>query len=498
MWITMRRVFPAFLALLIGFLLISGVPDFSVVEAQSSSEEALVPFTQIEVNLDDRLFANTLPPNVPFLLRGRISEQVHEVHATYNVFTSHSDFELFFEFAAFKSLSAWEQFYELRSHSDLELSEEFKGQSRGDQFAVFLSKSVPERFKLVTNKSVDEKKWQEKEIRPPWRRSGTLSVTPPTPAVTRFTLLIPALEANRYFHFKFSFRHNLNERTIRNFREQARGIVDGYFQRRGKITESITFEQSNKLRLELIDAILGRQAEDQGTELTPTPKPGSIFDKTADPEVVVSDFTSHLVEIKNPHNEKYPRMRSFEVKQITAAKNLRELINNQTLKTMVENLKADQIAGLLVADLEFMQFSPDDASALADGSQPIQEEEEKEELPSVEDTWKARDLDVRLVRLQRTIDALTDLNRVVSEVHSDQPLQEASRLRPHKLIELDVSIEETIKRIQLVHRELERIQDALKRREDAIDEFIEQWGEQIRADITVFGRSVGIFTTRHK
>ena len=501
----MRRFSSAFLTLLIGFWLILGVSDLSMAEAQgsTSSNDFQKPFTKINVDLDQRIIGgNNLPFDVPFLFQGTISKQVHEVHATYTTFRRQSDLKLFAEYADFKNLSDSEQFdefmREFKKHPDFERFDEFKGQPPDNHFTVFSRKSVPDRFKLVTNKTVDEKKWQEREIRPPWRQfegASTFAVTPSSPAetATTFTLLVPALEPNRYFHFKFSFRHNLSENETKNFSEKAREIVDEYFRRRGKIEGSVTFDKNNALRLELIKAILGR------TELTPTPEPGSIFDGTADPEAVEEKFTEHLVKIRNAHNDRYRG--SFIAKRFVAGEYLYELITQ--LAKMRKNLETNEFFRPQVEALEFMQFSPADASAdasalvasaLADGSQPFRGEEDLDLIP-VKDAWKVTDLDVRLDRLQRTIDALEELKQVVS---NNEPLRRESNLSTDEFSTLADSIDESKQRIRLVYNELSEIRGALERRKGAIDEFIKEWGNQIRADITVFGHSVGAFDTRHK
>lgn len=310
----------------------------------------------------------------------------------------------------------------------------------------------------------------------------------------KFSILVPPLRVNRYFRFKFTFKRNVSDKEVEAFYRQASDAVDISL-RPLRDVPNLTVDQSDMLRKQLIMAVKAAL----GSDVEVSVEPDSIFDENADSNAIRKIFNQELAGILSAQNSKYDGIANFIEKVPSAADHLNELIGNTIFARIVDELKArasqdESINTLLQANIDALDirwFPQGDVVDLVVGLKP------GSPPANLYPVWDALILDDQISQLQGTMRTVNKLNRFVSQVRSTSSLRRAVVVTVDELNSLTELIGSSVENLQEIQSELAFIKESLEMRKEAIDTYVSQLGNQVRADVIVNGTSVGNLNTRH-
>lgn len=131
-----------------------------------------------------------------------------------------------------------------------------------------------------------------------WR--NTIDPEAPNPT---FRLMVPRLEAERFYQFRFSFEKKVTPEDARAFASEVRGVVDGVLWGGPNSTADLplsgdlTVDEMQAMRAGLIQALQEITSADRVTE------PGSVFNPDTPFETVRNEFNRLLRPVRNAQEQ---------------------------------------------------------------------------------------------------------------------------------------------------------------------------------------------------
>jgi hypothetical protein len=194
-----------------------------------------------------------------------------------------------------------------------------------------------------------------------WR--NTIDPTAPSP---KFRLMVPRLEAEKYYQFKFSFEKQVTPEDALAFSKEVQGVVDGTLWGDPNATADLplrgdlTVEEIQAIRGQLIQALQRITGADRVTE------PGSIFNPDTPFESVRNEFNRLLRPIRNVQGQIADTAEDYEDEIADLNPLLAQLRTDPALQKL-----AAALASRAASDPSAQDHATEVAAALAVGDAPV-------------------------------------------------------------------------------------------------------------------------------
>ena len=264
-----------------------GCLPFTALQAQGGSGSE-PPYATVNVDLNGRAITQVLPFDVPFLLEGTVDRNVTAVMIEYREWC--------------------------------------------DKNAGIFHRN-PEDCSTFPPST-----WSGGGVPMTWEPFGTPSGEPQT-----FRVRMPALDAQRYFHFRFTVTRRLPDSRVEGFRKTAAQLLSNAFdaERTGTLTANRARDLRRSLGLALKSLLRGDEIVSSST----------LFAPDADFRTFDEEFRDVLVPIKSPQAGRDASRRNHERRIAELSEALYELQANVALQRFVDSARA---------------FAPEEGTALAD------------------------------------------------------------------------------------------------------------------------------------
>jgi hypothetical protein len=194
-----------------------------------------------------------------------------------------------------------------------------------------------------------------------WR--NTIDPTAPNPT---FRLMVPRLEAENFYQFKFSFEKKVTPEDAQAFANEVRGVVDGFLWGNPNSTADLplsgdlTVDEMQAIRSGLIQALQEITSADRVTE------PGSVFNPDTPFETVRNEFNRLLRPVRNAQGQINDTAEDYEDEIADLNPLLAQVRADPTLQKL-----ASALAARASSDPSAQDHAEEVAAALAVGDAPV-------------------------------------------------------------------------------------------------------------------------------
>ncbi|HEV2853500.1 MAG TPA: hypothetical protein VHC97_11915 [Thermoanaerobaculia bacterium] len=194
-----------------------------------------------------------------------------------------------------------------------------------------------------------------------WRNTIDPAASNPT-----FRLMVPRLEAENFYQFKFSFEKKVSPEDAQAFAREVRGVVDGFLWGDPNSTADLplsgdlTVAEMQAIRTGLIQALQDVTSADRVTE------PGSVLNPDTPFEMVRDEFNRLLRPVRNVQGQINDTAEDYE----DEIADLNPLLAQLRADPMLQKL-ASALAARAASDPSAQDHAEEVAAALAVGDAPV-------------------------------------------------------------------------------------------------------------------------------
>lgn len=295
-------------------LLLAGVAARGALAQAPPPVPADADFDVVEVDLEGQLFNRVLPFDVPFILTGTVPSGARTLE-----------------------VRCW-------------VLPRERGKRRGDPAVL-----TDEALKAKPEGDC----WPGGALK--WRNT-----IDPQAANPRFRLMVPRLDAENYYQFKFSFEKTVTPEEAQAFSQQVKGIVDATLW--GDPNATADLPLSGDLTVDEIQALRGKliEALKQVTGADRITQPGTIFSEDTSFEAVRDQFNRLLRPARNLQGQLSATAEEYEDEIANLNPLLASLRSNPDLQRF-----AAALASRAAADPSAQDHANEVAAALAVGDAPV-------------------------------------------------------------------------------------------------------------------------------
>jgi hypothetical protein len=325
-----------------------------------------------------------------------------------------------------------------------------------------------------------------------WERVGLVD----TGETTTFRVTMPALDALRYYAFRFDFQIDTTEKQAEAFRQKAEPVLDEGMKQ--VQSGNLTPDQRRALRLNLIKAL--KQVVAEGDIIAP----GTLFDPCTDDDVVREEFLQSFQAVMNQQRFREISLGGIGGLQDDLRQNLEAVRSSQALDDLLASLQQRAAAEPAIANLlqgsnspalELITMDASQVTALATGVAPQGGSRAGDLLT----TWSPSAVDGFASNYQDTLNRLTVLESWLADlVGSSSPnasvvasLSDEQLEALRGLIQPGGAVEQARQAADSLQSETGLIRDGLTARQTAVHDLAQRFEEQVLQDVTVDASTTG-------
>jgi hypothetical protein len=320
---------------------------------------------------------------------------------------------------------------------------------------------------------------------------GTPEDTPPATSTPNFRVTVPALDALRYYAFRFDFQIDPTPKQAEAFQLRAEPILD---QELRSVNEgNLTLEDAERLRMKLIQAL--GEVTGSGYAIAP----GTVFDPCTPLSDVRNEFLSRAQEILTPQGNRKRSAERIVLLRNTFRQDLEKVQASQDLDDLIAAVRtraadAPVLAALLRDDnertLQLASMSSGEADNIAFGV-ASQGGYDPNELTS---TWSPDVADSFVANYTTTLGRLEALKVWVGHfVNGADPTLGGALSGPQvtNLRQLIGAVEKSRAGADSLQNESSRVRDDLRRRQAEVKELASDFKAQVRDELIVNATTTG-------
>jgi hypothetical protein len=331
-----------------------------------------------------------------------------------------------------------------------------------------------------------------------WR--NTIDPNTPNP---KFRVLVPPLQAESFYQFKFSFEKKITPEEAQAFAQKVQEIVDAILwgdPRRTAdlpvVSGQLTNEEVAAIREQLIQAL------QQVTGADRFPEPGTIFNEATPFEAVRNEFNRLLLPVRNAQGQIAATVETYQDEIANLNPLLQQIRNDPVLRRL-----ADALAARAAADASAQDHADEVAAALAVADAPVLLRRDRQSAAAL--STFVQNSASYFAEAAAKVEKLRAFlaGRLTAADGSPQPalapLVQAGQLSPGDLASLAAmaqdrglvgSVDRALKRVG--GSVLANLQRALDRRAQAVAAAAEAYRTRVENMIIVAGSTTGGFQTQ--